>query len=278
MGQDLPLSGLTVVALEQAVTGPFCSRQFADLGARVIKIERPDGGDFARGYDDALRGVSAYFAWLNRGKESVVLDLKTDAGRDALLRLVGRADVFVHNLAPGAVERLGLGYDELAAAAPQLIWVGISGYGPDGPYRDKKAYDMLIQAEAGVVSLTGTPDAPAKVGISVADIAAGLYAYSSVLAALRNRDRTGRGDRIDISMLECLVEWMTPQLYVQLGTGSAPPRAGLRHNMIVPYGAYRCADGSVMFAIQNDREWRRFCEQVFGRADLADEPRFARNP
>ena len=278
MGQDLPLSGLTVVALEQAVTGPFCSRQFADLGARVIKIERPDGGDFARGYDDALRGVSAYFAWLNRGKESVVLDLKTDAGRDALLRLVGRADVFVHNLAPGAVERLGLGYDELAAAAPQLIWVGISGYGPDGPYRDKKAYDMLIQAEAGVVSLTGTPDAPAKVGISVADIAAGLYAYSSVLAALRNRDRTGRGDRIDISMLECLVEWMTPQLYVQLGTGSAPPRAGLRHNMIVPYGAYRCADGSVMFAIQNDREWRRFCEQVFGRAELADEPRFARNP
>ena len=275
---DLPLSGLTVVALEQAVTGPFCSRQLADLGARVIKIERPDGGDFARSYDDALHGVSAYFAWLNRGKESVVLDLKTEPGREALVGLVRRADVFVHNLAPGAVERLGLGYDTLVTLAPRLIWVGISGYGPDGPYRDKKAYDMLIQAEAGVVSLTGTPEAPAKVGISVADIAAGLYAYSSILAALRNRDRTGRGDRIDISMLECLVEWMTPQLYVQLGTGVAPPRAGLRHNMIVPYGAYPCADGKVMFAIQNDREWRRFCGLVLDWEALADEPRFARNP
>jgi crotonobetainyl-CoA:carnitine CoA-transferase CaiB-like acyl-CoA transferase len=274
---DLPLSGLTVVALEQAVTGPFCSRQLVDLGARVIKIERVDGGDFARDYDGALNGLSAYFAWLNRGKESVVLDVKTEAGRDVLLRLVRRADVFVHNLAPGAVERLGLGYDVLAAIAPRLIWVGISGYGPDGPYRDKKAYDMLIQAEAGVVSLTGTPDAPAKVGISVADIAAGLYAYSSVLAALRQRDRTGRGERIDISMLECLVEWMTPQLYVQLGTGAAPPRAGLRHAMIVPYGAYRCADGNVMFAIQNDREWRRLCEVVLARPDLADDPRYAHN-
>ena len=274
---DLPLSGLTVVALEQAVTGPFCSRQLADLGARVIKIERPDGGDFARDYDGALQGLSAYFAWLNRGKESVVLDLKTGEGRQALHRLVERADVFVHNLVPGAVERLGLGYDEAAARAPGLVWVGISGYGPDGPYRDKKAYDMLIQAEAGVVSLTGTPEAPAKVGISVADIAAGLYAYSSVLAALRQRDRTGRGDRIDISMLECLVEWVTPQLYVQLGRGAPPPRAGLRHNMIVPYGAYRCADGEVMFAIQADREWRRFCDRVMQRPSLADDPRFVAN-
>ncbi len=273
----LPLSGLTVVALEQAVTGPFCSRQLADLGARVIKIERPDGGDFARGYDGALHGLSAYFAWLNRGKESVVLDLKTESGLASMIRLVRRADVFVHNLAPGAVERLGLGFDALAAVAPRLIWVGISGYGPDGPYRDKKAYDMLIQAEAGVVSLTGTPEAPAKVGISVADIAAGLYAYSSVLAALRQRDRTGRGDRIDISMLECLVEWMTPQLYVQLGTGAPPSRAGLRHNMIVPYGAYRCADGNVMFAIQNDREWRRLCDVVLGQAGLADDPRYLTN-
>ncbi len=273
----LPLSGLTVVALEQAVTGPFCSRQLADLGARVIKIERPDGGDFARGYDGALHGLSAYFAWLNRGKESVVLDLKTESGLASMIRLVRRADVFVHNLAPGAVERLGLGFDALAAVAPRLIWVGISGYGPDGPYRDKKAYDMLIQAEAGVVSLTGTPEAPAKVGISVADIAAGLYAYSSVLAALRQRDRTGRGDRIDISMLECLVEWMTPQLYVQLGTVAPPSRAGLRHNMIVPYGAYRCADGNVMFAIQNDREWRRLCDVVLGQAGLADDPRYLTN-
>jgi crotonobetainyl-CoA:carnitine CoA-transferase CaiB-like acyl-CoA transferase len=274
---DLPLSGLTVVALEQAVTGPFCSRQLADLGARVIKIERPDGGDFAREYDAVLHGVSAYFAWLNRGKESIALDLKTERGRATARELARRADVFIHNLAPGAVERLGLGYEDLKEIAPRLIWVGISGYGPEGPYRDKKAYDMLIQAEAGVVSLTGTPDAPAKVGISVADIAAGLYAYSSALAALRQRDRTGRGDRIDISMLECLVEWMTPQLYVQLGTGTAPARAGLRHNMIVPYGAYRCADGNVMFAIQNDREWRRFCEVVLRNAALADEPRFVTN-
>jgi crotonobetainyl-CoA:carnitine CoA-transferase CaiB-like acyl-CoA transferase len=275
---DLPLSGLTVVALEQAVTGPFCSRQLADLGARVIKIERPDGGDFAREYDGALHGVSAYFAWLNRGKESIALDVKSESGRATARELARRADVFIHNLAPGAVERVGLGYDDLKEIAPRLIWVGISGYGPEGPYRDKKAYDMLIQAEAGVVSLTGTPDAPAKVGISVADIAAGLYAYASVLAALRQRDRTGRGDRIDISMLECLVEWMTPQLYVQLGTGSAPVRAGLRHNMIVPYGAYRCADGDVMFAIQNDREWRRFCDVVLQNAALADEPRFLTNP
>ena len=273
----LPLSDLTVVALEQAVTGPFCSRQLADLGARVIKIERPDGGDFAREYDGALHGLSAYFAWLNRGKESVVLDLKAAAGREALCSLVQRADVFVHNLAPGAVERLGLGYDIIEPFAPHLIWVGISGYGPDGPYRDKKAYDMLIQAEAGIVSLTGTAEASAKVGISVADIAAGLYAYSSILAALRQRDRTGRGSRIDISMLECLIEWMTPQLYVQLGTGTAPPRAGLRHNMIVPYGAYRCADGEVMFAIQNDREWRRFCDAVLDQPGLAGDPRYAQN-
>ena len=274
---ELPLAGITVVALEQAVAGPFCSRQLADLGARVIKIERPDGGDFARSYDGALHGHSAYFAWLNRGKESVVLDLKSQAGRAALHALVLRADVFVHNMVPGAVERLGLSYDAVAARAPRLVWVGISGYGPDGPYRDKKAYDMLIQAEAGVVSLTGTPDAPAKVGISVADISAGLYAHASVLAALRTRDRTGRGDRIDISMFECLVEWVMPQLYVQLGTGEAPPRAGLRHNMIVPYGAYRCLDGEVMFSIQNDREWRRFCGIVLRRAELADDATFVGN-
>ena len=273
----LPLTGVTVVALEQAVAGPFCSRQLADMGARVIKIERPGTGDFARAYDGTLNGLSAYFAWLNRGKESVVLDLKTVGGRDALERLVQRADVFIHNLAPGAVERFGLGYEAMSVTAPRLIWAGISGYGPDGPYRDKKAYDMLIQAESGVVSLTGTLAAPAKVGVSIADIAAGLYAYSSVLAALRNRDRTGRGDRIDIAMFECLVEWLMPQLYVQLASGSAPERAGLRHNMIVPYGAYRCADGDVMFAIQNEREWRRFCDIVIRRPSLAYEPAFATN-
>jgi itaconate CoA-transferase len=273
----LPLDGLLVVALEQAVTGPFCSRQLADLGARVIKVERPDGGDFARAYDGALGGLSAYFAWLNRGKESVALDLKAPAGREAMQRLVRRADVFVHNLAPGAVDRLGLGWEALAPAAPRLVWAGISGYGPDGPRRDGRAYDLLIQAEAGVVSLTGAPDAAAKVGISVADIAAGLYAFSSVLAALRLRDRTGRGTRIDIAMLECLAEWATPQLYYRMGTGREPARAGRRHSMIVPYGAYRCADGEVMFGIQNGREWARFCDVVLGQPALATDPRFAAN-
>ncbi|MFN8573145.1 MAG: CaiB/BaiF CoA-transferase family protein [Gemmatimonadaceae bacterium] len=274
---SFPLADVTVVALEQAVAGPFCSRQLADMGARVIKVERPDGGDFSRAYDQSLHGISSYFAWLNRGKESVVLDVKTDQGRRALEQLVRRSDIFVHNLSPGAVERLGLGYDALQATAPRLIWVGISGYGPDGPERERRAYDMLIQAESGVVSLTGSDEAPAKVGVSVADIASGLYAYSSILAALRNRDRTGRGDRIDISMLECLVEWVTPQLYVQLGTGSAPRRAGLRHSMIVPYGAYRCADGHVMFSIQNEREWRRFCDVVLADPTLADHPSYVTN-
>src|SRR5208282_299580 len=201
---SLPLSGLRVVALEQAVAGPFCSRQLADMGADVIKIERPDGGDFARQYDGALNGLSAYFAWLNRGKRSVTLNLKEACDYSACSKLIERADVFVHNLAPGAVERLGFGYDQLAARCGRLIWCGISGYGPDGPYHGKKAYDFLIQAESGVVSLTGTPDAPAKVGISIADIASGLYGYSSILVALINRGRTGRGERIDISMLECL--------------------------------------------------------------------------
>ena len=273
----LPFSGLRVVAVEQAVSGPFCTRQFADLGAEVIKIERPDGGDFARGYDGAMNGVSAYFAWLNRGKQSVVLDLKTAEGRDRLHGLVLTADVFVHNLAPGAVERLGLGYDALSIEHARLVWVGISGFGPDGPYRDRKAYDMLIQAESGVVSVTGTPNEPAKVGISVADIASGLYAYSSALAALYRRERTGRGERIDISMLECMTEWMMPPLYTYLGTGRGPARAGLRHNLIVPYGAYPCADGQVLFAIQSDPEFRRFCEAVLHDASLADHTDYLTN-
>jgi crotonobetainyl-CoA:carnitine CoA-transferase CaiB-like acyl-CoA transferase len=277
MADVLPFSGLRVVAVEQAVSAPFCTRQFADLGAEVIKIERPGGGDFARDYDGALHGLSAYFAWLNRGKRSVVLDLKRDEGRARLHDFVLGADVFVHNLAPGAIERLGLDYAALAPQAPRLVWVGISGYGPDGPYRDKKAYDMLIQAESGVVTMTGTPDEPAKVGVSVADIASGHYAYSSALAALYRRERTGTGERIDISMLECMTEWMMPPLYTYLGTGRAPVRAGLRHNMIVPYGAYRCADGQVLFAIQNDAEFRRFCEVVLGDAALADAPAYATN-
>jgi itaconate CoA-transferase len=274
----LPLSGLRVVALEQAVAGPFCSRQLADMGADVIKVERPDGGDFARDYDGAMNGLSAYFAWLNRGKRSITLDLKTPRDLAICGRLLDRADVFIHNLSPGAVERFHFGYEVLAARSPRLIWCGISGYGPDGPYRERKSYDLLVQAEAGVISLTGTPEVRAKVGISIADIASGLYGYSSILAALINRARTGRGDRIDISMLESLTEWVTPALYVWQGTGQAPVRAGMRHSMIVPYGVYACADGAVNFAIQNDREWRRFCAEVLEMLAIADDPRFVTNP
>jgi crotonobetainyl-CoA:carnitine CoA-transferase CaiB-like acyl-CoA transferase len=273
----LPLAGLRVVALEQAVAGPFASRQLADMGGDVIKVERPDGGDSARAYDGAVNGVSAYFAWLNRGKRSVVLDLKRERDRDICASLLARADVFVHNLAPGAVERLAFGYDELARENPRLVWCGISGYGPDGPLRNKKAYDMLVQAESGVVSVTGSADSPAKVGVSIADIASGMYAYSSILAALLRRDRTGVGGRIDIAMLECLAEWMTPALSVWQGTGMVPARVGVRHNMIVPYGAYACADGAVLFAIQTQREWRRFCVQVMESASLEANPRFTTN-
>jgi itaconate CoA-transferase len=273
----LPLEGLRVVALEQAVAAPFCSRQLADMGAEVVKVERPDGGDSARAYDSAMNGTSAYFAWLNRGKKSVVLDLKAERDRGACRALIDRADVIVHNLAPGAMERLGFGYDQVNASNPRAIWCGISGYGPDGPMRDRKAYDMLVQAESGVVSVTGTDGSPAKVGISIADIASGMYAYASVLAALRMRDRTGAGERIDISMLECLTEWMTPALYVWMGAERVVSRAGIRHNMIVPYGAYSCADGSVMLAIQTDREWRRFCSDVLDDAALADDDRFKTN-
>ncbi len=268
---DLPFAGLRVVALEQAVAGPFCSRQLADLGADVIKIERPDGGDFARAYDSVLNGLGAHFVWLNRGKRSVVLDLKTEPGRAACARLIARADVFLHNLAPGAVERMGLSYDELSALYPRLIWCGISGYGPDGPYRDKKAYDLLIQAESGVVSLTGSPESPAKVGVAIGDISSGMYAYSSILAALYARDRSGRGQRIDISMLECLTEWMMPPMYVWMGAGEILARTGLRHSMIAPYGVYPCADGALLFAIQNEREWRRFCVDVLDVPGVADQ-------
>lgn len=277
MSGALPFDGLRVVALEQAVAAPFCSRQLADLGADVVKVERPDGGDPARAYDTAIEGTSAYFAWLNRGKRSVVLDLKQRDDLSVCQQLVARADVFIHNMAPGAVERLGLGYDALVNHNARLVWCGISGYGPDGPYREKKAYDMLVQAESGVVSVTGSENAPAKVGISIADIASGMYAYSSILAALLVRERTGQGQRIDISMLECLTEWMTPPLYVWLGTGKAPARVGVRHNMIVPYGAYECADGDVLLAVQQQREWRRLCSDVLGQPALADDKRFATN-
>ncbi len=274
---DLPLSGIHVVTLEQAVSAPFCSRQLADMGADVIKVERPDGGDFARNYDGALNGISAYFAWLNRGKRSVVLDLKKADDHAIFGKLIARADVFIHNLAPGAIERLDLGHDTLQKQHPRLIWCGISGYGPDGPYHDKKAYDLLVQAESGVVSLTGSSDEPAKVGISIADISAGLYAYSSILAALFQRERTGRGERIDISMLECLTEWMMPPIHIWQGTGHIPARAGVRHNMIFPYGVFDCADGAVNFAVQNNREWTRFCEIVIQLPQLIDDEQFATN-
>jgi itaconate CoA-transferase len=277
METALPLMGIRVVALEQAVAAPFCSRHLADMGAEVVKVERPDGGDFARGYDDALHGLSAYFAWLNRGKRSIVLDLKQKRDLDVLRQLLARADVFLHNLIPGAVERLGLGFDEVHERHPGLIWCGISGYGPDGPYRDKKAYDLLVQGESGVMELTGSPREPAKVGVAVGDIGSGMYAYSSILAALLQRGRTGQGTRIDISMLECLAEWMMQPLYVFHGTGRVLPRAGVRHAAVVPYGLYGCADGAVNFGIQNDREFGRFCCEVLGMPELAGDERFATN-
>ena len=274
---SLPLDGIRVLALEQAVAAPFCSRQLADMGADVLKIERPITGDFARHYDNVIQGQSAHFVWLNRGKRSIALNLKDPPDQDTAKQLLKEADVFVHNLAPGTVESFGLGYDDLKSLNAQLIWCGISGYGPDGPYRDRKAYDLLIQAEAGVMSLTGTTEDPAKAGVSIADIAAGLYAYSSILAALYRRERTNEGARIDISMLECLAEWATPQLYTWLGTGRLPQRAGARHATIVPYGAYACKDGRVNLAIQNDTEWRAFCTHVMLTAELADDPRFVTN-
>jgi crotonobetainyl-CoA:carnitine CoA-transferase CaiB-like acyl-CoA transferase len=267
-----------VVAWEHAVAAPLATRHLADLGADVIKVERPGGGDFAREYDSAVKGLSAYFVWLNRGKRSVVLDLKESRGRRAFDALLDRADIFVHNQGPGAAERLGLSYSVLRTRNPRLIACAISGYGPDGPHRERKAYDLLLQGEAGVIALTGTPEAPAKVGISVADIASGVYAFSSILAALYARERSGQGAEIQISMLEALVEWVMPAAYVAEYAGRAPARAGARHNFIVPYGGYRVGeDSSVNLAVQNEGQWRRLCEGVLRRPELADDPRFATN-
>lgn len=274
----LPLTGVTVVSLEQAVAAPFATRQLADLGARVIKVERPEGGDFARGYDEKVRGLSSYFVWLNRGKESVALNIK-DSDDGALLdRMLQRADVFVANLVPGAVERLGLGQDRLRERFPRLIGCAISGYGAGGPYQTKKAYDLLIQCESGLLSVTGTPDAPVKAGISVADIAAGMYAFSGILTALYERERTGRGTHLEIAMLEALGEWLSqPYLYAQYG-GTPPPRTGARHASISPYGPFRAGDGAQVFiGVQNEREWARLCESVLGRPELAADERFYRN-
>lgn len=273
-----PLEGLRVVALEHAVAGPLCSRHLADLGADVIKVENPASGDLARGYDTVVRGESAYFVWANRGKRSVALDLRSLEGRDVLAALLDGADVFVHNLGPGAVDRLGFGADVVGARWPRLVACGISGYGSDGPYRNRKAFDLLIQGEAGLMSLTGSPDKPAKVGISVADTCAAVYALSAILAALLARARTDRGQIIDISMLECLAEWMMAPAYHQMYGGRQPTRQGARHNMLVPYGVYRVGDeGSVNFSVQTDAHWRALCSQVLGTPDLADDPRFSTN-
>jgi itaconate CoA-transferase len=266
------------VAWEHAVAAPLATRHLADLGADVVKVERPGGGDFARDYDSAVKGLSAYFVWLNRGKRSVILDLKETDGRQAFDVLLDRADVFVHNQGPGVAERLGVGYQLLEARNPRLVACGISGYGPDGPHRDRKAYDLLLQGEAGVIALTGTPNAPAKVGISVADIASGVYAFSSILAALYEREKTGRGAEIQISMLEALVEWAMPAAYVAEYAGRSPARAGARHNFIVPYGGYRVGHGgSVNLAVQNEGQWRRLCSIFLRRPELADDPKFATN-
>ena len=272
------LAGITVVAVEQAVAAPFATRQLADQGARVLKIERPEVGDFARGYDETVHGLASHFVWLNRSKESVALDLKSDQGREALQALVDRADVFIQNLAPGAADRLGFGAAEQRARNPELIHVSISGYGSTGPYATKKAYDLLVQCEAGLVSLTGTPETPSKVGISVADIAAGMYAYSGILSGLLRRERGGGGATIEVPMLEALGEWMGfPYNYAEYG-GSQPPRTGASHAAIAPYGPFHCAeDQQIFLGIQNEREWARFCEQVLRRPELATDQRFVRN-
>ncbi|MBP2324399.1 formyl-CoA transferase [Kibdelosporangium banguiense] len=272
---DLPLTGITVVSVEQAVAAPFATRQLADLGARVIKVERPDGGDFARRYDTTVDGQSSYFVWLNRSKQSLTLDLKSPRGREILDQLVAGADVFVQNLAPGAASRLGFDPATLAAKYPQLITCTVSGYG-EGLWADRKAYDLLVQCQTGLVSLTGTPEGAARVGISVADIAAGMYAYSGILTALFTRATTGIARSVDVSLFDALAEWMgQPAYYTRYG-GTQPPRVGTQHATISPYGAYTAADGKdVLFSIQNEREWISLCRQFLGRPELIDDPRYA---
>jgi itaconate CoA-transferase len=274
-----PLDRTTVVALEHAVAAPFATRQLADLGARVIKIERPGEGDFARAYDTTVLGQSSYFVWLNRGKESLTLNLKQSEGRAVLDELLMRADVLIQNLAPGAAARLGLGFDQLHTVHPKLIVCDISGFGDGGPYTRKKAYDLLIQASAGLIALTGTPEHPSRAGASIADIAAGMYAYSGILAALLQRARTGEGLRVEVSMFEALTEWVTNALYFAHYGGAEPTRQGATHPSVAPYGPHRTGDGgSVIFGLQNSREWRRFCDGVLARPDLTLDPRFSDNP
>ncbi len=282
MSMPRPLDGVTVVALEHAIAAPFCTRQLADLGARVIKVERPGSGDFARAYDSRVQGLSSHFVWTNRSKHSLTLDLKQEAAQQVLHQLLATADVLVQNLAPGAAARMGLSHEALAPRYPRLIVCDISGYGDDpqqpGPYRDKKAYDLLIQSEAGFLSVTGTPESPAKAGCSVADIAAGMYAYSNILAALLQRGQTGRGSRIDVSMLESMAEWMGFPMYYAFDGATPPPRAGAAHATIYPYGPFEAGDGrSVMLGLQNEREWVSFCTTVLQQPALAHDERFKAN-
>jgi crotonobetainyl-CoA:carnitine CoA-transferase CaiB-like acyl-CoA transferase len=272
-----PLDGVTVVALEQAVAAPLATRNLADLGARVIKVERVDGGDFARDYDHVVHGTGAHFVWLNRGKESIAVDLKTDEGRAVVRRLVDRADVFVQNLAPGAAERLGLSAAELRSGRPELVVVNLSGFGAGGPLEQRKAYDMLVQAEAGLISITGTPETAVKTGIPTADIASGMYCAQAVLAALLRRWRTGEGATVEVSMLEATVEWMGHALYTQMHTGSQPPRMGLSHSSIAPYDAFPTRDGQMLIGVQNDSGWRTLVTEVLDVPELAEDPRFATN-
>ncbi|CAH0315773.1 MAG: CaiB/BaiF CoA-transferase family protein [Rhodococcus sp.] len=274
---NAPLEGFTVVAIEQAVAAPLATRNLADLGARVIKIERTDGGDLARGYDHAVHGTGAHFVWLNRGKESLAIDLKSNRGRSIVHRLIENADVFVQNLAPGASERLGFGANELRATKPSLVVVNMSGFGKGGPMQDRKSYDMLIQAEAGLISITGTPDEPAKTGVPTADIATGMYCAQAVLAALLRRGRTGAGATIDISMLDSTVEWLGHAMYTQMYTGAQPPRMGVSHSSIAPYDAYPTQDGQILIGVQNDRGWQTLVTDVLGIPEMAEDLRFATN-
>jgi len=273
-----PLDGITIVALEHVIAAPFATRQLADLGARVIKIERPGAGDFARHYDERAKGMSSHFTWVNRSKESLTLDLKQEGALIILKQLLQKADVFVQNLAPGAAARMGLSPEALQALNPKLIYCNLSGYGEDGPYRDKKAYDLLIQSEAGLLSITGTPDEPSKAGISIADIAAGMYTYTNIMAALLLRQKTGKGSVIDVSMLEALGEWMGYAMYYSTDGASPPPRTGATHATIYPYGPFQAGDGrTIMLGLQNEREWELFCEKVLDQPALAKDSRFEKN-
>ncbi|NLY65450.1 MAG: CoA transferase, partial [Alcaligenaceae bacterium] len=273
-----PLEGITVVSLEHAIAAPFCTRQLADLGARVIKVERPGVGDFARGYDERVRGMASHFVWTNRSKESLTLDLKDDSAKEVFEKLLPQVDVLVQNLAPGAAARLGLSFEALHEKYPQLIVCDISGYGEGGPYEKKKAYDLLIQSESGFVSVTGSKDEMAKAGCSIADIAAGMYAYTNILSALLLRGKTGKGSRIDVSMLESMVEWMNFPLYYTFEGQEPPVRAGAAHAVIYPYGPFPTGGGqTIMLGLQNEREWKVFCEQVLKTPELANDERFANN-